>query len=49
MDELFSKMKKAETKALGIAAQGLYEGAGIVADAVSREIQGMKTEINIYL
>ena len=44
MDELFSKMKKAETKALGIAAQGLYEGAGIVADAVSREIQGISTE-----
>ena len=44
MQELFSKMKEAETKALGIAAQGLYEGAGIVADAVGREINGISTE-----
>ena len=44
MQELFSRMKKAETKALGIAAQGLYEGAGIVADAVSKEINGISTE-----
>ena len=44
MDELFSAMKKAGDKALGIAAQGLYEGAGLVANAVSREIGGISTE-----
>lgn len=44
MQELFSRMKKAETKALGVAAMGLYEGAGIVADAVSKEISGISTE-----
>ena len=43
MQELFQKMKKAEDKALGIAARGLYEGAGIVADAVSREVRGIST------
>lgn len=43
MQELFQKMKKAEDKALGIAALGLYEGAGIVADAVSREVRGIST------
>ena len=44
MDELFSKLKKAEDKSLGIAAQGLYEGAGIVANAVSAAVQGIRTE-----
>ena len=44
MQELFSKMKKAEEKSLGIAAQGLYEGAGIVADAVSHAVRGIATE-----
>ena len=44
MQELFAKMKKAETKALGVAAMGLYEGAGVVADAVSKEISGISTE-----
>ena len=44
MQELFSKMKKAEEKSLGIAAMGLYEGAGIVANAVSKEVQGISTE-----
>lgn len=44
MNELFSAMKKAGDKALGIAAQGLYEGAGLVADAVSREVNGISTE-----
>lgn len=43
MEELFSKMKKAKEKSLGIAAQGLYEGAGIVADAVSKEVRGIST------
>lgn len=44
MDELFQKMKKAEDKSLGIAALALYEGAGIVADAVSAAVQGIATE-----
>ena len=44
MDELFQKLKKAEDKSLGIAAQGLYEGAGIVANAVSQAVNGIATE-----
>ena len=44
MDELFAKMKKAQTKALGVAAEGLYEGARVIADAVSREVNGISTE-----
>ena len=44
MDQLFSALKKAEDKSLGIAAQGLYEGAGIVADAVSKAVRGIRTE-----
>lgn len=44
MQELFSALKKAEDKALGIAAMGLYEGAAIVADAVSKEVNGISTE-----
>ena len=44
MRELFTKLKKAEDKSLGIAAQGLYEGAGIVADAVSNGVRGIQTE-----
>ena len=44
MEELFSAMKKAGDKALGVAAQGLYEGAGLVAAAVSKEINGISTE-----
>ena len=44
MTELFDKMKKAEDKSLGIAAQALYEGAGIVADAVGKAVHGIATE-----
>lgn len=43
MNELFSALKKAEDKSLGIAAQSLYEGAGIIADAVSKSVQGIRT------
>ena len=43
MQELFQKMKKAEEKSLGIAAMGLYEGAGIIADAVGKAVQGIRT------
>lgn len=42
--ELFSALKKAEDSALGIAAAALYEGAGIVADAVSQAVRGIATE-----
>ena len=44
MEELFSKLKTAEDKSQGIAAQGLYEGAAIVADAVSSAVRGIATE-----
>lgn len=44
MEELFEKLKKAEDQSLGIAAEGLYEGASIVADAVSRAVHGIATE-----
>lgn len=44
MQELFQKLKKAEDKSLGIAAMGLYEGASIVADAVGKAVQGIRTE-----
>ena len=43
MDELFDKMKQLEEKSLGIAAQGLYEGAGIVAGTVDSAIHGIRT------
>lgn len=44
IDQLMEKFKELENKAQGIAAQGLYEGAGVVADAVSRAVQGIATE-----
>ena len=44
MQELFEAMKKAGEKSLGIAAQALYEGAGVVADSVSKEVRGISTE-----
>ena len=43
MNELFSKMKRAEDKSLGVAAMALYEGAGLVADAVGKEVHGIST------
>ena len=43
MDELFQKLKNAEDKSLGIAAAALYEGAGVVADEVSKAVQGIAT------
>ena len=44
MNELFLAMDKLAGRALGIAAHGLYEGAGIMADSVSRGIEGIRTE-----
>ena len=44
LDQLMNKINELDQKALGIAAQGLYEGAGVVADAVSGAMQGIATE-----
>lgn len=44
MTELFRALEKAGEKADKIAAESLYEGAGVVADAVSKEINSIKTE-----
>lgn len=43
-DELLRKMDKLPKKAAKIAAEALYEGAGVMADAVSKEIHGISTE-----
>ncbi len=43
-DELLRKMDKLPEKAAKIAAQALYEGAGVMADAVSRAVHGIATE-----
>ena len=43
-DELLRKMDKLTDKARKIAAEALYEGAGVMADAVSKEIRGISTE-----
>ena len=44
MDELFRVFEKASKESEKIASEALYEGAGIVADAVSKEINSIKTE-----
>ena len=43
-DELLRKMDKLPEKAAKIAAEALYEGAGVMADAVSQAVQGIVTE-----
>lgn len=43
MDELAAMLQKAGEAADGIAAQALYEGAGVVADAVSAGARGVST------
>ena len=43
-DELLLKMDKLPEKAAKIAAEALYEGADVMADAVSRAVQGIATE-----
>ena len=43
-DELLRKMDKLPEKAAKIAAEALYEGAGVMADAVSQAIHGIATE-----
>lgn len=44
MDELLGKLQKAGDAAHDIAAVGLYEGAGVVADSVSQAVRGIATE-----
>ena len=44
LDELLRQLDKAEGNAEHVAAEALYEGAGVMADAVSRAVQGIATE-----
>ena len=44
LDELMNEMNQLGEKAQQIAAEGLYDGAGIVADKVSGAIKGIRTE-----
>ena len=43
MEELEAKLKLAGNAAQGVAAASLYEGAGVVADAVSQAVHGIAT------
>ena len=47
-DELLRKMDKLPDKAAKIAAEALYEGADVMADAVSQAVQGIATEAFHY-
>ena len=44
MEDLIAKMAKLPDKGADVAALALYEGAAIMADAVSRAVQGIATE-----
>lgn len=44
MDELVRRMDKIGEQAVGAASQGLYKGAGVVADSVSAAVRGIATE-----
>ena len=44
MEQLYQAMDKLPEKAQKIASEALYEGAGVVADAVSKAISGISTE-----
>ena len=44
MDELLRKMDKLPGTAEKVAAEALYEGAGVMADAVSRSVDSIMTE-----
>jgi len=44
MDELLRGMDKIPEKAAKVAAEALYEGAGVVADEVGRAVQGIATK-----
>ena len=43
MKELEAKLRLAGNAAQGVAAASLYEGAGVMADAVSRAVHGIAT------
>ena len=44
MEELLRKMDQLPEKAAGVAAEALYEGAGVMADAVSQAVKSIATE-----
>ena len=44
LGELIRNMEKLPEKAADVAALALYDGAGVVADAVSHAVQGIATE-----
>ena len=44
MEELTRMLEGLGNAAQGVAAQGLYEGAGIVADSVSQAVHGIATK-----
>lgn len=44
MEELIRKMDQLGDKAQGVASVALFEGARVVADAVSQEVRGISTE-----
>lgn len=44
IDELGEALRKAGNAAQGVAAASLYEGAGVMADAVSEAVHGIATE-----
>ena len=48
MNELIQKMGKLPEKARDVASLALYEGAGVVADAVSQAVRGIATEPFYY-
>ena len=43
-DELTQMLESLGNAAQGVASAGLYEGAGVMADAVSRSVRGIDTE-----
>ena len=44
LNELIRQMEKAPKNAEKVAAEALYEGAGVMADAVSQAVEGIATE-----
>lgn len=44
MDDLTQMLDRLGNAAQGVASKGLYEGAGVMADAVSRAVEGIATE-----
>lgn len=43
MDQISEMLGKLEERAPGIAARGLYDGAGVMMDAISRSAAGIRT------